>query len=79
LQINNSAGLKPALLLLPLVYITYLSDALRPSIWPDWITGGFGSATSQVMGFFSSCFISVPPLVQSHICIYSVAAVTENM
>ena len=28
---------------------------------PEWITGGLGSATSQVMGFFSSCFIIFTP------------------
>ena len=30
---------------------------LRFSICPDWITGGFGSAISQEMGFFSSSFM----------------------
>ena len=30
----------------------------RFSSRPDWITGGFGSQTSHVTGFFSSCFSS---------------------
>ena len=32
------------------------------SICPEWITGGFGSAISQEIGFFSSSFIQFPSL-----------------
>ena len=30
-------------------------------MWPEWITGGFGSAISHVIGFFSSSFMAFPP------------------
>ena len=29
----------------------------RFSMWPEWMTGGFGSVVPQGTGFFSSCFI----------------------
>ena len=57
---KGNAGAISGVVFIISVYI--MSFLILLSMCPDWITGGFGSMASSVMGLLSSCFfIFFPP------------------